>query len=214
MSLSSHKSPQSLALSTLCMRGRDRSNQSGLALVVTLIMLLVLMLMGGAIAYIASMQSDLVSAVANKPLSIEAGETCFDNAIDWFATSAGKTWVNGSGLPYDLAAVSAPLAGKTVLADTIPLGQADSRSAKFKDRAGRASYSSCIVEKLASTSSLGIGSEVGTSNGYGVSTFTYTIRITAIGNYNVPLTGSVINKVFWQSNSSRTVLEAVVQYTP
>jgi Tfp pilus assembly protein PilX len=196
------------------MRGRNRSNQSGLALVVTLIMLLVLMLMGGGIAYIASMQSDLVSAVANKPLSIEAGETCFDNAIDWFATSAGKTWVNGSGLPYDLAAVSAPLAGKTVLADTIPLGQADSRSAKFKDRAGRASYSSCIVEKLASTSSLGIGAEVGTSNGYGVSTFTYTIRITAIGNYNVPLTGSVINKVFWQSNSSRTVLEAVVQYTP
>lgn len=214
MSLSSLKSSQSLALSTLRMRGRDRSNQSGLALVVTLILLLVLMLMGGGIAYIASMQSDLVSAVANKPLSIEAGETCFDNAIDWFATSAGKTWVNGSGLPYDLAAVSAPLAGKTVLADTIPLGQADSRSAKFKDRAGRASYSSCIVEKLASTSSLGIGSEVGTSNGYGVSTFTYTIRITAIGNYNVPLTGGVINKVFWQSNSSRTVLEAVVQYTP
>lgn len=214
MSLSSHKSSQSLALSTLCMRGLNRSNQSGLALVVTLIMLLVLMLMGGGTAYIASMQSDLVSAVANKPLSIEAGETCFDNAIDWFATSAGKTWVNGSGLPYDLAAVSAPLAGKTVLADTIPLGQADSRSAKFKDRAGRASYSSCIVEKLASTSSLGIGTEVGTSNGYGVSTFTYTIRITAIGNYNVPLTGGVINKVFWQSNSSRTVLEAVVQYTP
>jgi len=190
------------------------NNQSGLALVVTLILLLVLMLMGGGIAYIASTQSDLVSAVANKPLSIEAGETCFDNAIDWFATSTGKTWVNGSGLPYDLAATGAPLAGKTVLADTIPLGQTDSRSAKFKDRAGRASYSSCIVEKLASTSSLGIGSEVGTSNGYGISTFTYTIRITATGNYNVPLTGSVINKAFWQSNSSRSVLEAVVQYTP
>jgi len=195
-------------------RREDRHSQSGLALVITLILLLVLMLMGGGIAYIASMQSDLVSAVANKPLSIEAGETCFDNAIDWFATSAGKTWVNGSGLAYDLAATGAPLTGKTVLADTIPLGQTDSRSTKFKDRAGRASYSSCIVEKLASTSSLGIGSEVGTSNGYGISTFTYTIRITAIGNYNVPLTGSVINKTFWQSNSSRSILEAVVQYTP
>jgi Tfp pilus assembly protein PilX len=214
MFLSFRKLSHPSTLLTSSHRRGDHSNQSGLALVVTLILLLVLMLMGSGIAYIASMQSDLVSAVANKPLSIEAGETCFDNAIDWLGTSAGKSWVNGSGLPYDLAAVSAPLAGKTVLADTIPLGQADSRSAKFKDRAGRASYSSCIVEKLASTSSLGIGSEVGTSNGYGVSTFTYTIRITAIGNYNVPLTGNVINKVFWQSNSSRTVLEAVVQYTP
>lgn len=199
---------------SLCKEGIRHSCQSGIALVVTLIMLLVLMLMGGGIAYIASMQSDLVSAVANKPLSIGAAETCFDNAADWLATSSGKSWVNGSGLPYDLAGSGAPLVGKTVLADTIPLGQSDVRSTKFKDRAARASYSSCIIEKLASTTSLGVGSEVGTSNGYGVSTFTYIIRITSIGNYNVPLSGGAINKTFWQSNSSRSVLEAVVQYTP
>ena len=188
--------------------------ESGLALVVTLILLLVLMVMGSGIAYIASIQSDLVAAVANKPLSIEAGETCFDNAIEWMGTSAGKSWVNGVGAPYDLATAGNPLNGKTILADTVPLGLSDARSAKFKDRAGRASYSSCIVEKLASTASLGIGTEVGTSNGYGVSTFTYTIRITATGNYNVPLSAGIINKAFWQSNSSRSVLEAVVQYTP
>jgi len=190
------------------------SEQSGIALVVTLILLLVLMAMGAGISYLASMQSDLVSAVANKPLSIEAGETCFDNAIEWFSTSAGKSWVNGVGASYDLAATGGPLSGKTVLADTIPQGQADSRSAKFKDRAGRASYSSCIVQKLASASSLGVGTEVGVSNGYGASTFTYTIKITALGNYNVPLTGGAINTQFWQSNSSRSALEAVVQYTP
>lgn len=188
--------------------------QSGIALVVTLILLLVLMVMGAGISYLASMQSDLVSAVANKPISIEAGETCFDNAIEWFATSAGKSWINGAGAAYDLASTGGALSGKTVLADTIPQGQTDSRSAKFKDRAGRASYSSCIVQKLASTSSLGIGTEVGTSNGYGVSTFTYTVKITALGNYNVPLTGGAINTQFWQSNSSRSALEAVVQYTP
>lgn len=188
--------------------------ESGLALVVTLILLLVLMVMGSGIAYIASIQSDLVAAVANKPLSIEAGETCFDNAIEWMGTSAGKSWVNGVGAPYDLATTGNPLNGKTILADTVPLGLSDARSTKFKDRAGRASYSSCIVEKLASTASLGIGTEVGTSNGYGVSTFTYTIRITATGNYNVPLSAGIINKAFWQSNSSRSVLEAVVQYTP
>lgn len=188
--------------------------QSGLALVVTLILLLVLMVMGAGIAFIASTQSDLVAAVANKPVSIEAGETCFDNAIEWLDTSAGKSWVNGVGAPYDLAKTGNPLSGKTVLADTVPLGQTDSRSAKFKERAGRASYSSCMIEKLASTASLGIGTEVGTSNGYGLSTFTYTIRITAIGNFNVPLTGNQINKTFWQSNSSRSILEVVVSYTP
>ena len=191
-----------------------QASQSGLALVVTLVLLLVLMVMGTGIAYIASIQSDLVAAVANKPLSIEAGETCFDNALEWLGTSLGKSWVNGVGTSYDLAATGNPLSGKTVLADTVPLGQSDARSTKFKDRAGRASYSSCIIEKLASTATLGIGSEVGTSNGYGVSTFTYTVRITSIGNYNVPLTGNVINQSFWQSNSSRSVLEAVVQYNP
>jgi len=188
--------------------------QSGIALVVTLILLLVLMVMGAGISYLASMQSDLVSAVANKPISIEAGETCFDNAVEWFSTSAGKSWINGVGAAYDLAATGGPLSGKTVLADTIPQGQTDARSAKFKDRAGRASYSSCIVQKLASTASLGVGTEVGVSNGYGASTFTYTIKITALGNYNVPLTGGAINTQFWQSNSSRSALEAVVQYTP
>ena len=188
--------------------------QSGIALVVTLILLLVLMVMGAGISYLASMQSDLVSAVANKPISIEAGETCFDNAVEWFSTSAGKSWINGVGAAYDLAATGGPLSGKTVLADTIPQGQTDSRSAKFKDRAGRASYSSCIVQKLASTASLGVGTEVGVSNGYGASTFTYTVKITALGNYNVPLTGGAINTQFWQSNSSRSALEAVVQYTP
>jgi hypothetical protein len=190
------------------------SAQSGIALAVTLILLLVLMTMGAGIAYIASIQSDLVSAVANKPLSIEAGETCFDNALEWLSTSSGKSWINSVGSAYDLAATGNALNGKTVLADTIPLGQTDNRSAIFKTRAGLASYSSCVIEKLSSTTSLGIGNEVGTSNGYGVSSFVYVLRITAIGNYNVPLTGSVINKSFWQSNSSRSVLEAVVQYTP
>lgn len=188
--------------------------QSGIALVVTLILLLVLMAMGTGIAYIASMQSDLVAAVANKPLSIEAAETCFDNAIEWLSTSAGSTWVNGVGSAYDLAASGNPLSGQTVLADTVPLGQTDTRSGKFQSRAGMASYSSCVVQKLASTAALGVGTEVGTTNGYGVSTFVYSIRITATGNYNVPLTSGSINTGFWQSNSSRSILEAVVYYTP
>lgn len=191
----------------------NKSDQSGFALVIALIMLLVLMTMGVGLSYIASLQSDMVSAVANKPLSIEAAETCFDNALEWMATTPGISWVNGDGKAYDLAATGQPLNGMTVLSDTVPVGKADTRSAMFRSRAGFASYSSCIVEKVASTATYGIGSEIGTANGYGGSSFTYTIRITAIGNYNVAMNGSLVNKTFWQSNSSRSILEAVVQYT-
>jgi Tfp pilus assembly protein PilX len=187
--------------------------QSGFALVIALIMLLVLMTMGVGLSYIASLQSDMVAAVANKPLSIEAAETCFDNALEWLPTTPGVSWVNGDGQAYDLAATGQPLNGKTVLSDTVPLGKSDGRSALFRSRAGRATYSSCVVEKVASTATYGIGSEIGTANGYGGSSFTYTIRITATGNFNVAMNNGLVNKTFWQSNSSRSTLEAVVQYT-
>lgn len=188
--------------------------QAGLAMVVSLILLLVITLMGMGIAYVASIQSELVAAVTNKPLSMDAGETCFDNAIEWLSTPSGQTWVNGLGDAYDLAGVSGPLKGKTVLGDTVPVGQTDSRSAKFKDRLGRATYTSCIVQKISSSTNGNTGNEIGTSNGYGVSNFVYVIRITSIGNYDAPMSGNVVDPLFWQSNSSRTVLEAVVQYTP
>lgn len=190
------------------------SAQSGMAMVICLILLLVITAMGASLAYVASMQSDMVAAVVNKPLSIDASETCFDNAIEWLSTSAGKSWVNGLGSPMDLAASGGPLSGKTVLGDTIPLGQTDQRSTKFKARAGRASYTSCVVEKISSSTNGNTGNEIGSSNGYGSSTFVYVIRITANGNYNVAMNGSLIDKSYWQSNSSKSVLEAVVQYTP
>lgn len=188
--------------------------QAGLALVISLVLLLVLTAMGVGLAYVASVQSDLVAAVANKPISIDASETCFDNAVEWLTKPAGQSWVNGLGAPMDLAASGGPLNGKTVLGDTIPVGQADNRSAQFKSRAGRAAYSSCIVEKISSSTNGNSGNEIGSSNGYGSSTFVYVIRITSTGNYNVAFNGSVINANFWQSNSSKSVLEAVVQYTP
>lgn len=190
------------------------SAQSGMAMVVCLILLLVMTAMGASLAYVASMHSEMVAAVVNKPLSIDASETCFDNAIEWLSTSSGKSWVNGLGSPMDLAANGGPLAGKTVLGDTIPLGQADQRSTKFKARAGRSTYTSCVVEKISSSTNGNTGNEIGSSNGYGSSTFVYVIRITANGNYNIAMNGNLIDKNYWQSNSSKSVLEAVVQYTP
>ena len=191
-----------------------QSGQSGIAMVISLILLLVITAMGLGIAYVATVQSDMVAAVANKPVSIEAADTCFDHALEWLDKPAGQSWVNGEGLPLDLAAKGGPLAGNTLQTDTVPLGQSDSRASLFMERAGRATYSSCIVEKLSSTTNGNTGNEIGTSNGYGSSNFVYVIRITAQGDYNVPLTGSAIDTRFWQSASSRSVVEAVVQYTP
>lgn len=191
------------------------SRERGFALVITLVMLLVLIAMGVGLSYVASSQADLVAAVANKPRSIDAGETCFDNVLEWLPTSAGQQWINGSGDPIDLAATGQPLAGKTILVDTVPLGgTGDIRTVTAKLKLGLTSYDSCTVQKLSTTTNLGLGNEIGTSSGYGVSSFVYVIKITGQGNHNVPLTGSVINKSYWQSNSSRATLEAVIQYTP
>lgn len=190
------------------------SGQAGLAMVVALILLLVITLMGMGIAYVASVQSELVAAVTNKPLSMDAGETCFDNAVEWLSTPTGQSWVNGLGDVYELAGATGPLSGKTVLGDTVPVGQADSRSAKFKERLGRSTYTSCIVQKISSSTNGSTGNEIGTSNGYGASNFVYVIRITATGSYDAPMTANAIDPLFWQSNSSKTVIEAVVQYTP
>ena len=191
------------------------NSQSGIAMVISLILLLVITAMGVGIAYVASVHTDLVAAVVNKPLSIDAGETCFDNAIEWLSKPAGQSFANGpTGVKLELAGSGGPLVGKTVLGDTIPLGQTDQRTAKFKDRVGRATYNSCTVEKIQAMNNGSSGNEIGSSNGYGASNFIYTIRITADGSYNLALNGSVIDKNYWQSNSSRSVLEAVVQYSP
>ena len=200
----SHWSPEGMSISA----------QSGMAMVVALMLLLVITLMGVGIAYVATVQSDMVAAVVNKPASIEVADTCFDHALEWLGKPAGQSWVNGEGLPLDLAAQGGPLTGKTLQADTIPLGQGDNRSAGFVDRANRASYSSCIVEKLSSSTNGNTGNEIGTSNGYGASNFVYVIRIAAQGDVSVPLNSGAIDNRFWQASSSRTSVEAVVQYIP
>jgi len=188
--------------------------QQGIAMVVSLVMLLVLVAMAVATTYVATIQANMVSAVAGKPISIDAGETCFDNAIEWLSKGAGQTWINGVGAPYDLAATGNPLNSISLLTDTIPLGSSDARSMMAKDRASRAQVHACVVEKAASTTTRGVGYEIGTSNGYGVSSFVYTIRMTAIGDVNVQSSGTLINPTYWQPHSGRTTLEMVLDYTP
>lgn len=191
----------------------DQGAQSGIAMVISLILLLVITMMGLGIAYVATIQSDMVAAIANKPVSIEAADTCIDHALEWLVKPAGEIWVNGEGLPLELAK-GGELSGKTLRADTVPIGQSDGRSPVFMDRLGRATYSSCILEKLSSSTNGNTGNEIGTSNGYGSSNFVYVIRITAQGDYNVPLSNGVIDTRFLHPGTTRSMVEAVIQYTP
>jgi Tfp pilus assembly protein PilX len=193
---------------------RIASSQQGIAMVVALMMLLVLVGMAVATTYFATIQANMVSAVTSKPISIDAGETCFDNAIEWLSKGAGQTWVNGVGAAFDLASAGNPLNAISLLTDTTPLGQTDTRSAVAKDRASRAQFHSCVLEKASSTTTRGVGYEVGTSNGYGASSFVYTIRMTAIGDVNVQTNGALIDPTYWQPHSGRSTLEMVLDYTP
>ena len=194
---------------------RDVSvQQSGFAMVVTLIMLLVLVGMAVSLSYVASIQSSLVSSITGKFISIDVGETCFDNAIEWLTGGTAQSWTNGTGQALDLAQSGGPLYGVTLLSDTIPLGQADNRTLMLRNRASQAQYHSCIVEKAASTTTRGEGYEIGTSNGYGVSNFTYTIRMTAVGDVNLQTTNGIVNPSSWLAQSGRSTLEAVIDYTP
>lgn len=183
-------------------------------MIISLVMLLVLMAMGIAITHVANLQSNLVSAVTDKSLSIDAAETCFDNALEWLVTPAGQGWVKGTGLPLDLAATGNALNGKTLLVDTAPSSGIDPRNSKFKKRIESASYSSCIVEKLTTITADGIGNEIGTPRTYNASNLTFTIRITAVGQYNISTLSGAIKAIFWKSNASQSTLEAVVLYTP
>lgn len=162
--------------------------QSGIAMVTTLILLLVITAMGLAIAYIASVQNDLVSAVSDKPLSIEAGEACVDDAIDWLSSSEGRGWLNAAILnkPENLLkSPGGPLLGKTV------------------QGIKRAVYSDCTVSLINARPIENIGGEIGTVNGYSTRTFTYDVLIST--------TGSVANGI---SASSKSDLEVVLRFTP
>lgn len=162
--------------------------QSGIAMVTTLILLLVITAMGLAIAYVASAQSDLVAAVSDKPLSIEAGEACVDDAIDWLSTSDGRGWLNGALLnkPVNLLqSPGGPLLGKTV------------------QGIKRASYSVCAVSLVNARPIENIGGEIGTVNGYSTRTFTYDLLISTTGN---AANGMAV--------SSKSDLEVVLRFTP
>ena len=188
--------------------------ESGFALIVTLLLLLVLMLMAAGIAYLGSAYVDLSNSVSFKSQSINAAETCVDQATDWLKTNDGINWVTGVGVARDLAdASTGPLYQQSLLTDTAPTGVADNRNTEFKNMAGRGGFKSCIIQKVAATSITGVGKEIGTCDN--CSNLSYTVKITADGNFNVQYNSDgTINSKYWSSNSSRSLLEIVLDYIP
>ena len=97
--------------------------ETGFALIVTLLLMLVLMLMAAGIAYLGSAYVDLSNSVSLKSQSINAAETCVDQATDWLKTNDGINWVTGVGAARDLAdASTGPLYQHSLLTDTAPTG--------------------------------------------------------------------------------------------
>ena len=198
---------------------KEYSSESGFALIVTLLLLLVLMLMAAGIAYVGSSYVDLSNAVSYKSQSINAAEACVDEAKEWLKTKDGIDWVNLDGRSGDLAdptdpiIIGGPLYQHTLLTDTVPTGNVDGRNSEFKNMAGRGAFKSCKVERVSQTSITGVGKEIGTCDS--CNNFSYRVRITADGNFNVQYNSDgTVNSKYWRSNSSRSILEIVLDYIP
>jgi hypothetical protein len=115
---------------------------------------------------------------------------------------------------FDLAdSSSGPLYQHNLLTDTSPTGTADNRNTDFKNMAGRGGFKSCIIQKVAATSITGVGKEIGTCDN--CANLSYTIKITADGNFNVQYNSDgTINSKYWSSNASKSLLEIVLDYIP
>jgi hypothetical protein len=197
---------------------KNNQSQSGMTLIISLLLLLSLLMMASAITYITMSYANLADSVTHKPLAIDAAETCSDKGFEWLSItssfpSGGKDWVNGTGAATDLASSGMPLYGYNIITDTIPQGMGESRSAPLLNVAGRTRCNSVVIEKLAPIS-LGTGSEIGTSD-YSRSQTTI-IKITASGLFDVPLKvdGVSIDNASWRPSSSQAKIEIIAEFNP
>lgn len=213
----------------------ELQSQSGMTLVITLLLMLALTLMASAITLVVNSHSDLTSSVTQKPLAMDAADTCVDLAVEWIQTPAGKTWLGatevagatedndyyGIGANQDLAAVGQPLNKRTLVADTAK-STGDTRSDKFKNRATKATCTSVQVTVVKKTSAeageTGVGAEAGTDADYdsvasSISS-TYTIEIVSEGIFDTITNadGTAIDQTQWTQNSSNARIEVVLTY--
>tara|TARA_B100001996_G_C18665219_1_gene594623 strand:- start:843 stop:1520 length:678 start_codon:yes stop_codon:yes gene_type:complete len=213
----------------------DLHSQSGMTLVITLLLMLTLTLMASAITFVVNNHSDLTSSVTQRPLAMDTADSCVDRAVEWMQTSVGKAWLDqevvgatpatdnyGIGANQDLAAAGNPLHGQTALVTDTAKSTGDTRTLKFKNRVGLASCTSVqvtVVKRTTDTvTETGVGAEAGTEAAYDSvgdsSSSTYTVVIVSEGIFNAPTNadGTAIDQTKWTQNASKGKIEVVLTY--
>ena len=190
------------------------NNQDGMALVITLILLLTLTILASSIFMSVNRYAETIDNISYRPQAMEAANSCIDQALDWLATSDGASWLNGD-TPIDLAAEGNLLNKKTVLEDTTMEGV--TRGDMFSAMLEKSSCTKVVLTKVSSESARGErdGGEIGSETSYGSSVLKYALKIEARGVFNVPLnsSGTAIKLDNWNSTSNVVDIEVHVGYT-
>jgi len=190
------------------------NNQDGMALVITLILLLTLTILASSIFMSVNRYAETIDNISYRPQAMEAANSCIDQALDWLATSDGASWLNGD-TPIDLAAEGNLLNKKTVLEDTTMEGV--TRGDMFSAMLKKSSCTKVALTKVSSESARGErdGGEIGSETSYGSTVLKYALKIEARGVFNVPLnsSGTAIKLDNWNSTSNIVDIEVHVGYT-
>ena len=188
------------------------NSQDGMALVITLILILTLTILASSVFMTVNRYTETVDNISYRPQAMEAANSCIDQAIDWLATSDGESWMSGD-TPIDLAAASQVLNKKTVLGDTTREGVA--RDPMFSSVLEKSSCTKVLITKVSSETSsrAGVGGEIGSETSYSFTTASKSIfRIEARGVFNVPLNsaGTAIKLDNWNTTSNIVDIEVHV----
>jgi len=130
------------------------NSQDGMALVITLILILTLTILASSVFMTVNRYTETVDNISYRPQAMEAANSCVDQAIDWLATPDGESWMSGD-TPIDLAAASNALNKKTVLGDTAREGVA--RDPMFSSVLEKSSCTKVLITKVSSEASSGAG---------------------------------------------------------
>ena len=197
------------------MKTNYKNSESGMALVITLILLLTLTILASSVFMSVNRYAETIDNISYRPQAMEAANSCIDQALDWLATSDGVIWMDGD-TPIDLAAEGNLLNKKTVLEDTTMEGV--TRDDMFSAMLEKSSCTKVLITKVSSEASGGAsgGGEIGSETSYGSSVLKYVFKIEARGVFNVPLnsSGTAIKFDNWNTTSNVVDLEVHVGFAP
>ena len=197
------------------MKTNYKNSESGMALVITLILLLTLTILASSVFMSVNRYAETIDNISYRPQAMEASNSCIDQALDWLATSDGVIWMDGD-TPIDLAAEGNPLNKKTLLEDTTMEGV--TRDDMFSAMLEKSSCTKVLITKVSSEASGGAsgGGEIGSETSYGSSVLKYVFKIEARGVFNVPLnsSGTAIKFDNWNTTSNVVDLEVHVGFAP